>query len=69
MEQVQNFVGLLNNKHPFLREKNKLVWKGNKNGQFSVRGYYNSLEEGALLKALVKILWNPYVPSKVSFFA
>ena len=69
MEQVQNFVGLLNNKHTFPRKKDKLVWKGNKNDQFPVRGYYNNLEEGALLKAPMKILWNPYVPSKVSFYA
>ena len=34
-----------------------------------MRGYYNNLEEGALLKAPMKILWNPYVPSKVSFYA
>ena len=44
------------------------MWKGNKNGQFSVKDYYNSLEEGALLKGTAKILWNPYAPSKVSFF-
>ena len=69
VEQVQNFVGLLNNKHIFPRKKDKSVWKGNKNGQFSMRGYYNSFEEGALLKAPVKTLRNPYVPSKVSFFA
>ena len=70
MEQVQNFVGLINNKQVVPRKRDGLLWKGVESGRFSVKAYYsNSLEEGAPLKAFVKFMWNHYLPSKVSFFA
>ena len=32
MEQVQHFIGLTNFKHTFLQKKDRLMWKGDKNG-------------------------------------
>ena len=64
---MQNFIGLTNFKHIFLRKKDRLVWKGDKNDQFTVKAYCNLLEGASPLKAPIKILWNHYVPSKVGF--
>ena len=61
------FIGLTNFKHIFLWKKDKLVRKGDKNGQFTMKAYCNLLEGAFPLKALLKILWNPYVQSKVGF--
>ena len=69
MEQVQIFIGLTSNKLIIPRKKDRIVWKGNKNGQFSAKGYCNLMEGGPSRKAPTNIIWNPYVPTKVSFFA
>ena len=69
LEQVQNFIELNNNKLIIPQKKDRIVWKGNKNGQFSVKVYYHQLEVGPPLKAPTNIIWNPYVPTKVGFFA
>ena len=65
IEQVQNFIGLTNNKRIFPQKKDQLVWKGDillsllikkkkKKGQFTVKAYCNSQEGGSPLKAPVK---------------
>ena len=69
MEQVQIFIGLTSNKLIIPRQNDRIVWKGNKNGQFSVKGYCSLMEGGPSRKASTNIIWNPYVPTKVSFFA
>ena len=68
LEQVQNFIRLTNNKLIIQRKKDRIVWKGNKNGQFLVKVYCSLLEVGPPLKAPTNIIWNPYVPTKVGLF-
>ena len=51
------------------QKRGKLVWKGDKNSQFTAKAYFKFLEGVSPIKALGRILWNPYVPSKVCFFA
>ena len=69
LEQVQNFIWLTNNKLVIPRKKERIVWKGNKNGQFSMKVHCSLLEVGPPLKAPTNIIWNPYVPTKVGLFA
>ena len=51
------------------RKKDRLVWKGDKNDQFTVKAYCSSLEGVSSLKAPIKILWYSYVLPKVGFLA
>ena len=44
-----------------------MVWKGGSKGVFSVKGLYFVLETGGTTPFHLKIVWNPWIPSKVSF--
>ena len=37
-------------------------------GSFSVKAYFNQLEGASFVLVPTKMPWNPYVPSKISFF-
>ena len=50
-------------------EKDRLFWKGNPNGSYSVRANVTLLEDVSESKSPWKPLWNSLVPPKVSFFA
>ena len=50
-------------------EKDKLIWKGDDLGCFTVKGYFNQLEGGSPCMAPYKMLWNSLILSKVGFFA
>ena len=45
-----------------------MVWKSGNKGVFSVKGLYSVLENGCTTLFPLKIVWNPWIPSKVSFF-
>ena len=45
-----------------------MVWKSGNKGVFSVKGLYSVLETGGTTPFPLKIVWNPWIPSKVSFF-
>ena len=49
-------------------QEDRVVWKGYSKGVFSVRGLYSLLENDSTIPFLLKIVWNPWIPSKVSFF-
>ena len=68
LEAVQTFIGQINSRFTILQVQNKLIWKGNVSGVFTIKDYFNSLEEGPSCAAPTKILWNPHVPSKIGFF-
>ncbi|KAL6331568.1 hypothetical protein AAG906_011508 [Vitis piasezkii] len=46
-----------------------VLWKASKNGIFSVKSLYNTLESSCAVSFLWSIIWSPYVPTKVGFFA
>lgn len=48
-------------------EKDKLVWKASRNGVSSVKSMFFVLESGWPFLLLEGIVWNPWMPSKVSF--
>ena len=49
-------------------QEDRVVWKGYSKGVFSVRGLYSLLENDSTIPFFWKIVWNPWIPSKVSFF-
>ena len=50
-------------------EQDKLLWKGDLNGRYTVRANATLLEGVADKTTPWKLLWNNLVPPKVSFFA
>ena len=50
-------------------EKDKLLWKGDKNGLFIVKATDVHLAGGNTKTIPMKMLWNSYAPAKTSFFA
>ena len=70
MELAHNFIGLVNNKkvNPF--DKGHINLEGSQRWFFffTVEANFNHLESETLPLVLVKVLWNPCVPTKVGFF-
>ena len=69
IEEVQNFMCLVNTRRVKQEENDRLFWKGDKKGMYTVRANASLLEGDANKTAPVKILWNGCVPPKVYFFA
>ena len=46
-----------------------MVWKASKNEVFSVRSFYNALEDNGEVTFPSKIIWDSWAPTKVSFFS
>ena len=46
-----------------------MVWKASKNEVFSVRSFYNALEDKGEVTFPSKIIWDSWAPTKVSFFS
>ena len=68
LDAIQKFIGLTSNNKISPLEKDKLIWKGDDSGSFTVKGYFNQLEEGSPCKVPYKMLWNSFIPSIVVFF-
>ena len=69
LDVVNNFFLKLSEFGRFREKEDKMVWKATKNGMFSVRSFYNALENVGEVTFPSKIIWNSWVPTKVSFFA
>ena len=46
-----------------------MLWNASKNGIFSVKSLYNTLDSGGAVPFPWRIIWSPCVPTKVGFFA
>ena len=69
MDVVQVFIVLTSNSAIAPLGKDKLIRKGDVFGCFMVKAYFNHLEGVSLFSIPTTMLWNPYVPSKIDFFA
>ena len=49
-------------------KEDKIVWKEDNKGVFFVRGFYLLLEIDCTTLFALKIIWNSWIPLKVSFF-
>ena len=68
MEEVLNFIGIVNTKRVCLLKKDRMIWKLIKDGKFSVKSSFDNLERGSQQNMPLKVVWNLYIPSKVGFF-
>ena len=69
LEAVRTFIGQINSRFIISWVSDKLIWKGNVSGVFTVEDYFNFMEEVPSCAAPIKILMNPHVPSMIRFFA
>ena len=65
---MERFLSLLQGHSMKREQEDTVVWKGGNKGVFSVKGLYSVLENGCTTLFPLKIVWNPWIPSKVSFF-
>ncbi|RVW33526.1 Vesicle-associated membrane protein 727 [Vitis vinifera] len=49
--------------------EDRMLWRGTKNEIFTIKSLYKSLDHSYAVSFPGNIIWSPYVPSKVSFFA
>ncbi|RVW51692.1 hypothetical protein CK203_066713 [Vitis vinifera] len=64
---VEHFLARLQEGRQLKVERTRCVgWK--QSGTFSIKSLYSSMEVGRLKPFLVGIVWNAWVPPKVSFF-
>ena len=59
MDTIQAFIGLTSNGFITLMVKDKMIWKGDVSGCFTVKAYFNLLEGASPYSVPTKMLWNP----------
>ena len=69
VEMVQDFICTVQNKKVTPLQKNRLVLKATKDGNFSIKSSFVQLEGGNQNSVPFKMFWNPYVPTRVCFLA
>ena len=52
-----------------LLERDRLFWKGDKNGMYTIKENYKMIEVGNPKVVPLNLFWNSYVPLKMRFFA
>ena len=67
MGMVERFLLSLQGKKVIINLEDR--WKEAKGGNFTVKSFYNALEGGSTVPFPRSIIWSPYVPTKVGFFA
>ena len=45
-----------------------VVWKSDSKGRFSIKELYSLLESNCVIPFPLEIIWNSWIPFKVSFF-
>ena len=68
MDIVQSFICTVGSKRPNPLIRDRLLWKEAKGGIVTVKSSFVLLEGGRQQLVLVKMLWNPCVPTKICFF-
>ena len=66
---VERFLVTLQGKRVIVDLEDKVLWKETKDGKFSVKSLYGALELRIAVLFPRSIIWSPYVPTKVGFFA
>ena len=68
MEAVVSLLSILQGKQLFVGLEDRVLWNASKNGIFSVKSLYNTLDSSGAVPFPWKIIWSPCVPTKVGFF-
>ena len=62
MEEAQRFINLISSRKIVQRERDKIFWKVDKRGQYSIRACYRQLEGGVLNSRFpIGLIWNSCV--------
>ena len=69
VETVERLLSTLKGKRLVAGLEDRVLWKASKNGIFSVKSLYNTLESSRAVPFPGSIIWSPCVPTKVGFFA
>ena len=69
MEAVVSLLSLLQGKRLFVGMEDRVLWNASKNGIFSVKSLYNTLDSSGAVSFPWRIIWSPCVPTMVGFFA
>ena len=56
------FLNMINGKRTLRNEKDKLIWKGDSDGHYTVKANVNLMEGATDRKAPYKLIWNSLVP-------
>ena len=49
--------------------EDRIRWKVAKDGNFSIKSFYSSMEGSSIVLFPNNIIWSPCVPTRVGFFA
>ena len=68
VEAVERLLSTLQGKRLVAGLKDRVLWKASKNGIFSIKSLYNTLESSCAIPFPWSIIWSPCVPTRVGFF-
>ena len=68
LEEVERLFCCLEGKKVRGDEEDKVKWMASKNGDFSVKSLYRTMQPGSLAFSPSKIIWNSCVQPKLSLF-
>ena len=69
VDKVQRFLSLLYDRKLYHEEKDRLFWKGDKKGVYTVKANVALLVDNSRRTTPRNMLWNNHMPPKVCFFA
>ncbi|RVW67933.1 hypothetical protein CK203_064387 [Vitis vinifera] len=69
VEEVESFLLIIQGKRLNADLEDWMVWKETKEGIFSVKSCFNSLDHSSAVLFPWRIIWSSFVPTKVGFFA
>ena len=69
LEEVQIFLQVIQGKRVISNQEDVLLMKDIKGGRFSIKHFYLQLAPVRDSLFLFRFVWNPWVPTKVGFFA
>ncbi|RVW65755.1 LINE-1 retrotransposable element ORF2 protein [Vitis vinifera] len=69
VEEAERLLSSIQGKRVDADGEDRMLWRGTKNEIFTVKSLYKSLDHSYAVSFPGNIIWSPYVPSKVSFFA
>ena len=68
-EMVERFLFSLQGKRVVTNMEDRIRWKVAKDGNFSIKSFYSSMEGSSIVLFPNNIIWSPCVPTRVGFFA
>ncbi|KAJ9680532.1 hypothetical protein PVL29_019761 [Vitis rotundifolia] len=69
VDEVESLLRIIQGKRLNAELEDRMVWNVTKNGIFSVKSCFNSLDNSSAVPFPWRIIWSPFVPTKVGFFA